>query len=92
MTFHLSRLRRLLSVLGDPRTPKLPRLAVLLAVAYLISPIDAVPDFMVPVVGFLDDAVVLWLSLGWLFKSAPRPEGPTDATMEPSPPSERSAP
>jgi uncharacterized membrane protein YkvA (DUF1232 family) len=92
VTFQLSRLRRLLSVLGDPRTPKLPRLAVLFAIAYLISPIDAVPDFMVPVVGFLDDLVVLWLSLGWLFKSAPRTEAPGAAAIEEPPPSERSAP
>jgi uncharacterized membrane protein YkvA (DUF1232 family) len=69
-----ARIRRLLAILSDPRTPKLPRLALLAAFVYLVMPIDVVPDFMVPVAGFIDDAALLWLSLGWLFKSAPRAE------------------
>ena len=64
----MERLRRLLAVMADPRTPKIPRLAVLAAVAYVIWPLDLLPDFAIPVIGYLDDLVVLWMSLRWLLK------------------------
>lgn len=67
----MARLLRVLALLRDPRVAKLPRFGVILAVAYLIWPIDVMPDFMVPVFGYLDDAVLLWLSLRWLLKSRP---------------------
>ena len=40
------------------RTPKFPKVLVGVAVAYAISPIDPIPDF-VPVVGHLDDVVIV---------------------------------
>jgi len=51
-------------LLGDPRVSGRRRMAVLVLVAYLASPIDLVPDF-IPVAGQLDDllAVVLVLRL-----------------------------
>ncbi len=64
----MERLRRLLAVMADPRMPKIPRLAVLAAVAYVIWPVDLIPDFAFPVIGYLDDLVVLWMSLRWLLK------------------------
>lgn len=69
-----ARLARVVALLRDPRTPKLPRLLVLLACLYLIWPLDLLPDFMIPVAGFLDDAVFAWLSLRWLFKKGDAPE------------------
>ena len=66
-----ARLTRVVTLLKDPRTPKLPRLLVLLACAYLLWPLDLVPDFAIPLAGFLDDLTFMWLSLGWLLKSAP---------------------
>lgn len=50
--------------LQDPRTPWLPRLLVGLAVAYLASPLDLIPDF-IPVLGQLDDLLIVPLLL-WL--------------------------
>jgi uncharacterized membrane protein YkvA (DUF1232 family) len=85
VTDKLGRIRRLLDVLGNPDTPKLPRLAVLAAIVYLIWPVDLVPDYLVPVFGFIDDLVVLWLSLAWLFRSAPRPDV-SSSDIEPPPP------
>jgi len=64
----LHKLRQLLALMADPRAPKLPRLAVLAAVVYVVWPIDLIPDFAFPVVGYLDDLVVLWMSLRWLLK------------------------
>jgi uncharacterized membrane protein YkvA (DUF1232 family) len=49
----------------DPRTPWPTRLLGLLIAAYALSPIDLIPDF-VPVLGLLDDVVILPLGI-WLF-------------------------
>lgn len=67
----MNRLLRVLALLRDPRTPTLPRLAVLAAVLYLLSPVDLIPEALFPVVGWLDDLTFVWLALRWLIKSAP---------------------
>jgi uncharacterized membrane protein YkvA (DUF1232 family) len=67
----MDRLLRVLALLKDPRTPALPRIAVLLAVLYLISPIDLIPGSVMPVIGWLDDLTFVWLALRWLVKSTP---------------------
>jgi uncharacterized membrane protein YkvA (DUF1232 family) len=48
----------------DPRTPWFAKLLAGLVVAYAVSPIDLIPDF-VPVLGYLDDVIVLPLGI-WL--------------------------
>jgi len=50
----------------DPRTPWTARLVGLLVAAYALSPIDLIPDF-IPVLGLLDDAIILPAGL-WLFE------------------------
>ncbi len=42
----------------DPRTPWYAKGLVLLIVAYALSPIDLIPDF-VPVLGYLDDLIIV---------------------------------
>lgn len=50
----------------DPRTPWYAKGLVLLIVAYVLSPIDLIPDF-IPVLGYLDDLIIvpggLWLAI-----------------------------
>jgi uncharacterized membrane protein YkvA (DUF1232 family) len=41
----------------DKRTPKIAKIALGFAIAYTISPIDIIPDF-IPVLGYMDDAIV----------------------------------
>jgi len=41
-----------------PDTPWAPKLVALLIAAYALSPIDLIPDF-IPVLGFLDEAILL---------------------------------
>lgn len=55
--------------LRDPRTPWYARALGALVVAYAFSPIDLIPDF-VPVLGLLDDLLLvplgLWLVVRWI--------------------------
>jgi uncharacterized membrane protein YkvA (DUF1232 family) len=55
----------------DPRTPLYAKLFGLLVAAYALSPIDLIPDF-VPVLGLLDDVILIPIGI-WLFeKMIPR--------------------
>lgn len=65
----IQKIQRLLALLRDPRVGKLPRFAMLAALAYLISPVDLLPDFVVPIVGWLDDATLIWMAVRWLLKA-----------------------
>lgn len=49
----------------DPRTPWYARAFGLVIAAYALSPIDLIPDF-IPVLGLLDDALLIPLGI-WLF-------------------------
>jgi uncharacterized membrane protein YkvA (DUF1232 family) len=49
-------------------TSRAQRLALVLLVAYLLIPIDIVPDF-IPLAGQLDDAVLVMLALGWILRT-----------------------
>jgi uncharacterized membrane protein YkvA (DUF1232 family) len=49
----------------DPRTPWYAKAFGLLVTAYALSPIDLIPDF-IPVLGLLDDAILIPLGI-WLF-------------------------
>jgi len=46
------------AALKDPRTPWAAKLFLGAGVAYMLSPIDVIPDF-IPVVGHLDDLVIV---------------------------------
>jgi uncharacterized membrane protein YkvA (DUF1232 family) len=56
-------------LLRDPRIPRRRKLALAAVAGYLAFPIDLVPDF-IPVVGQLDDAIVVALALGWFVRRA----------------------
>jgi uncharacterized membrane protein YkvA (DUF1232 family) len=56
-------------LLGDRRVPRGSRVMLAVLAAYLVSPIDLVPDF-VPVAGHLDDAILLALVLRHLVRTA----------------------
>ena len=45
-------------VVRDPRTPWYARLVAAAVVAYALSPIDLIPDF-VPVLGYVDDLLIV---------------------------------
>lgn len=51
-------------VARDPRTPWFAKLLAAGVVAYALSPIDLIPDF-IPVIGYLDDLLLVPLGI-WL--------------------------
>jgi uncharacterized membrane protein YkvA (DUF1232 family) len=55
----------------DPRVPMRAKLAIGLAAVWVLSPIDLVPEF-IPVIGPLDDVVVVALALRYAARQVPR--------------------
>ncbi len=53
----------------DPRVPRSAKLLAGLAAAYLVSPIDLVPD-AIPGIGQADDLVVALIAVRWLVRRA----------------------
>ena len=64
-------LRFIPRLLFDRRVPLGAKLLLVVAVGYLLSPIDLVPDFL-PIRGRLDDILVVLLSLTSLLGTAPK--------------------
>jgi len=54
----------------DPRTPWIARLLVAGIIAYALSPIDLIPDF-VPVLGYLDDLILIPLGIALAIRLIP---------------------
>lgn len=54
----------------DPRTPWYAKLLVAAVVAYAVSPIDLIPDF-VPVLGYLDDLILVPLGIALAVRLIP---------------------
>jgi uncharacterized membrane protein YkvA (DUF1232 family) len=55
----------------DPRTPWYARAFVAVIVAYILSPVDLIPDF-IPVLGYLDDLLILPAGIYLTLKMVPR--------------------
>jgi uncharacterized membrane protein YkvA (DUF1232 family) len=56
---------------ADPRVPRRAKVAVVLAGLWVASPIDLIPEF-IPVIGPLDDIVVVALALRYAGRQVPR--------------------
>jgi uncharacterized membrane protein YkvA (DUF1232 family) len=54
----------------DPRVPWYAKLLAVAVVAYALSPIDLIPDF-VPVLGYLDDLVIVPLGIALVLRLVP---------------------
>jgi len=55
----------------DPRLPWYVRAIAICVVAYAFSPIDLIPDF-IPVLGYLDDLLIVPLGLALLMRLIPK--------------------
>ena len=54
-----------------PQTPLLAKIIIVLVVAYALSPIDLIPDF-IPVIGYLDDLLLLPLGIMLAIRLIPK--------------------
>jgi uncharacterized membrane protein YkvA (DUF1232 family) len=61
----------------DPRVPRRVKLAVAFAAVWVLSPIDLIPEFL-PVIGPLDDIVVVAIALRYAARRVP-PEALVEA-------------
>ena len=56
----------------DPRVPWYVKLAAVAVAAYALSPIDLIPDF-IPVLGYLDDVIILPVAIFLVITMIPGP-------------------
>jgi uncharacterized membrane protein YkvA (DUF1232 family) len=56
----------------DPRTPWYAKVFVTCVIAYALSPIDLIPD-TIPLIGYLDDIILLPLGIYLAMKMIPQP-------------------
>ena len=66
-----SYLRLLVGMLRDSRVSKIDRALAVGAIAYVVSPLDFIPD-VIPFLGQVDDVFLIALALTRLFDQAPR--------------------
>jgi uncharacterized membrane protein YkvA (DUF1232 family) len=55
----------------DPRVPRAAKVALAIATLWVVSPIDLIPEFL-PVIGPLDDVVIVALALRYAARRVPR--------------------
>jgi uncharacterized membrane protein YkvA (DUF1232 family) len=65
-----SKLRLAWRLLCDRRMPVLVKAVIPALVAYLLMPLDIIPDF-IPVIGQLDDLLLIMLAVGVIIRFAP---------------------
>ena len=56
---------------GRPEVPRRAKIALVVAVLWVLSPIDLIPEFL-PIIGPLDDVVAVVLLLRYAARSIPR--------------------
>ncbi|MGE5698266.1 MAG: YkvA family protein [Candidatus Sericytochromatia bacterium] len=61
--------RLIKNLAADPTLPRAIRIALVLLLAFIASPLDLIPDF-IPVVGFADDVILISLVLRFVTRRA----------------------
>jgi uncharacterized membrane protein YkvA (DUF1232 family) len=60
-------------LLRDHRVPVRLKSMVILALLYMVSPLDIIPDFFFPGIGYVDDATLLLLINYYFIRWSPQP-------------------
>jgi uncharacterized membrane protein YkvA (DUF1232 family) len=60
-------LKDIIKVVKSSKTPLKAKLSIVVLLLYIVSPIDLIPDF-IPVIGKLDDLVVVGLLIKQIYK------------------------
>ena len=66
-----SKVSQLYIAMKNPKTPWYAKALGFFVVAYMLSPIDLIPDF-IPVLGYLDDLIILPLLISLCIKMIPK--------------------
>lgn len=69
----VNQMKLIFRLLGDKRVGFLAKLVPLGAFAYLLLPADLAPNVVLPVIGVVDDAAILWLG-SYIFTELCPPE------------------
>ncbi|MFH0926069.1 MAG: DUF1232 domain-containing protein [bacterium] len=56
----------------DTQVPFYLKLMLITAICYSISPIDFIPDFLIPVIGMIDDIAIIILALRYFIVWCPK--------------------
>lgn len=67
----LQDIRLVLPLLRDPRVPTTAKLIPIGVLFYLLSPVDLIPGWLIPVLGQLDDLAVIVLGMRWFMQTIP---------------------
>lgn len=62
----IQRLRTIPKYLGDKTVPLWKKLAITVGTVYILSPVDALPELVLPAIGWLDDLGLLAIMIAWL--------------------------
>jgi uncharacterized membrane protein YkvA (DUF1232 family) len=72
LLWHLPKLIRLVGRLfRDSRVPIFGKIVVIMSIVYLLSPLDLIPDFLIPIVGEIDDIAIILAGLRFLLRQTP---------------------
>jgi uncharacterized membrane protein YkvA (DUF1232 family) len=55
----------------DPRVPRKAKIAIVIALLWVLSPIDLIPEFL-PIIGPLDDVLVVAIAFRYAARRVPR--------------------
>ena len=59
-------------LIADPRVNALLKLIPIASIIYLVSPVDLIPGAVVPLLGALDDAAVVWIGTTLFIELCPQ--------------------
>ena len=62
----------LCKLVRHPQTPRAAKWVAFAVIAYAVSPIDLIPDF-IPVLGLLDDLIIIPLGVALVVRLTPKP-------------------
>jgi uncharacterized membrane protein YkvA (DUF1232 family) len=72
LIWHLPKLIRLVRrLLRDSRVPTFGKIVFALSIVYLFLPIDFIPDFILPIIGYMDDLAIVLAGLSFLLRQTP---------------------
>ncbi len=72
LLWHLPKLIRLLGrLMKDSRVPIWGKLIFVLSIVYFFMPIDLIPDLLFPIIGEVDDVVILLFGMRYLLHQTP---------------------